>query len=70
MKASSDSWARRRVFCVISSGVVFISLSIGGCGSSERVFEQTPDAKKAVIANKIGDPSKFVKPKAPSRPPR
>jgi hypothetical protein len=61
MQVSTDT-GRRRFLGVLMSGGSFLAWSIAGCGTSESKVEITADAKKAIMANKIGDPSKFVKP--------
>ncbi len=67
MKVSPILRARRRVLGLTVSGAVVLGFSIGGCGSSsENKVEPTAEAKKAVMTNKVGDPSKFVKPKPSS----
>ena len=67
MKASPDAWARRRLTCLALSVAVFLGVSFVGCGSSENKVELTPEAKQAVNKTKVGDPSKFVKPKGKRR---
>jgi hypothetical protein len=67
MKVSRDVRAPQRLLCLGLSGAMFVAVSMVGCGSGENVYELTPEAKKSVNASKIGDPSKFVKPKAGRR---
>jgi hypothetical protein len=63
MKASPAAWACPRLCCLTLSGAVVLASLIGGCGPSENKIVLTPEAKKAVMSSKVGDPSKFVKPK-------
>jgi hypothetical protein len=58
----STDRVRRRFLGLLMSGGGFVAWSVVGCGTSENRFEMTEDAKKSVMASKIGDPSKFVKP--------
>jgi hypothetical protein len=67
MKASPEVRTPQRLLILTLSGAVFLAFSIGGCGSSENAGELSPEAKAAVTKNKVGDPSKFVKPKAGRR---
>jgi hypothetical protein len=64
MTASPRSRGPRHLLGLASSGAVVVALVIGGCGPSESVQELTPEAKKSLVALKVGDTSKFVKPKA------
>jgi hypothetical protein len=53
---------RRRFLGLVLSGAGLVAWSIAGCGTSENRFELTEEARKSVMASKVGDPSKFVKP--------
>jgi hypothetical protein len=61
MQVSTDPLRRRFLGLLMSAGG-FLSWSMAGCGTSERKVEMDPQAKKSIMASKIGDPSKFVKP--------
>jgi len=66
MQVSTDP-VRRRFLCLLMSGGGLLASSFVGCNSSETKTEVSEDARKAINANKIGDPSKFIKPKAGKR---
>lgn len=61
MEVSTERF-RRRFLCLFISGGSFLAGTFAGCGGSENALELSPEAKKAVLTSKIGDPSKFVKP--------
>jgi hypothetical protein len=60
MQVSTDMVRRRFLGLMMSAGC-FLTWSVAGCGTSESKVEMDPDAKKSIMASKIGDPSKFVK---------
>jgi hypothetical protein len=61
MQVSTDL-VRRRFLGLLMSAGSFLSCSLAGCGTSESKVEMSPDARRAIMASKIGDPSRFVKP--------
>jgi hypothetical protein len=63
MEVSTEKF-RRRFLCLLISGGSFLAGTFVGCGSESK-FEMSPETKKAVLTSKIGDPSKFIKPKSP-----
>jgi hypothetical protein len=60
--------ARRRFLGLLASGSGLLGLAAIGCGSSVTKLEISPQAKKALVASKIGDTSKFKKSKGRNRP--
>lgn len=65
MVASPRPCVDRRFFCMASSAAVSLALLMAGCGSSgESPQELTPEARKSLVAGKVGDTSKFIKPKS------
>jgi hypothetical protein len=58
---------RRRLLGLLASGGGLLGLAAFGCGSSETKYEMSPEAKKALVSTKIGDPTKFKKSKGSKR---
>lgn len=52
----------RRISCSLAIGGLLTASVVTGCGQSESKYELTPEAKKSIVASKVGDPSKFVTP--------
>jgi hypothetical protein len=59
----SRAMVRRHFLCTMLSGSGLVAAGLAGCGSSGSQVEMTPDAKKTITASKVGDESKFIKPK-------